>query len=44
MRPQILECISSKGLDTLEALAKGFTVTLPARHDSHLGNLILVSD
>ena len=50
MGPQMLEWISSKGLDALEALqkgfaialSKGFAVALSARHDSHLGNLALV--
>ena len=37
------EWINSKGLDTLEALPKGFIVALLAKHDSNLGNLTLVS-
>jgi len=40
---QMSEWISSKGLVALEALLKGFAVGLPAKHDSHLGNLTLVS-
>jgi len=37
------EWINSKGPDTLEALPKGFIVALSAKHNSHLGNLTLVS-
>jgi len=35
--------MSSKGLNVLKALPKGFAAALPTRYDSHLGNLTLVS-
>ena len=43
MGPHMSEWINSKGLDALMALPKGFIVAFPAKHDSHLGNLTLVS-
>ena len=39
----MLEWIISKGVVALEALPKDFVVALSAKHDSHLGNLTLVS-
>jgi len=41
MGPYMSEWINFKGLNALIALLKGFMVALPAKHGSHLGNLIL---
>ena len=40
---QMLDWINSQGLDALVTLPKGLMLALPTKHDSHLGNLTLVS-